>query len=111
MTLTAVQPPGRFGAFHLERDDSTIHTFKEKPTATSESGWVNGGHMVLEPAALDYIDTDSTIWEREPLEKLALDDQLVAYRHTGYWQSMDTLRDRHVLEQEWNSGSPPWKTW
>ncbi len=111
VTLTAVQPPGRYGAFHLERDDSTIHSFKEKPTPTSESGWVNGGYMVVEPEALDYIENDSTVWELEPLENLANDGQLVAYRHAGYWQSMDTLRDRMVLEKEWDSGAPPWKVW
>lgn len=111
VTLTAVQPPGRYGAFHLERDDSSINTFKEKPTPTSESGWVNGGYMVIEPRALDYIEEDSTVWEREPLENLARDGELVAYRHTEYWQSMDTLRDRHVLQQKWDSGSAPWKIW
>jgi glucose-1-phosphate cytidylyltransferase len=111
VTLTAVQPPGRYGAFHLERNDSSIHSFKEKPTPTSESGWVNGGYMVMEPTALDYIEGDSTVWELEPLESLAHDGQLVAYRHTGYWQSMDTLRDRMVLEKEWESGAPPWKVW
>ena len=109
VTLTAVQPPGRYGAFHFEKGTSAIHSFKEKPTPTGESGWVNGGYMVMEPA-LDYIEDDSTIWEREPLENLAHDGELVAYRHTGYWQSMDTLRDRHVLEQEWAAGAP-WKIW
>ena len=111
VTLTAVQPPGRFGAFHLESDDSAIHSFKEKPSPTGESAWVNGGYMVIEPAALEYIDGDSTVWEREPLERLAQEGQLVAYRHTGYWQNMDTLRDRHVLEDEWAGGSPRWKIW
>ena len=110
VTLTAVQPPGRYGAFHFEPETSSIHSFKEKPTSTGETGWVNGGYMVMEPAALDYIEGDSTVWEREPLENLARDGQLVAYRHTEYWQSMDTLRDRHVLEDKWAAGAP-WKTW
>jgi glucose-1-phosphate cytidylyltransferase len=106
-TLTAIQPPGRFGALALEGD--RIETFREKPTG--DGGWVNGGFFVLEPGIFDYIEGDQTIWEREPLERLADDGQLAAYRHTGYWQNMDSLRDKIVLEEQWASGKPGWKTW
>jgi glucose-1-phosphate cytidylyltransferase len=108
-TLTAVQPPGRFGVFHLEDGETKIKRFREKPQA--EKAWINGGFFVLEPGIFDYIDDDSTVWEREPLQKLARDQQLSAFRHQGYWQNMDTLRDQKVLEKLWRSGSPPWKTW
>ncbi|MDX1645377.1 MAG: glucose-1-phosphate cytidylyltransferase [Thermoanaerobaculia bacterium] len=111
VTLTAVQPPGRFGAFHLHPGQEGIEQFKEKPSPTSDSAWVNGGYFVVEPAALDYIDGDDTVWERDPLENLARDGELMAWRHTTYWQNMDTLRDMHVLEDEWNTGSPRWKIW
>ena len=108
-TLTAIQPPGRFGALVLGTEDSKIATFKEKPDG--DGGWVNGGFFVLEPAVFDYIGNDSTVWEHEPLERLANEGQLSAYRHRGYWQSMDTLRDKAVLETDWASGNPPWKLW
>lgn len=107
-TLTAIQPPGRFGALSLGHGDK-IGSFEEKPKG--DLGWVNGGFFVLEPGAIDYIDGDPTIWEREPLERLAADGQLAAYRHPGYWQNMDTLRDKMVLEELWSSGAPPWKVW
>ena len=108
-TVTAIQPPGRFGALGLREGTDKVAAFHEKPVG--DGGWVNGGFFVLEPAALDYIDGDDTIWEREPLERLAHDGMLAAYRHAGYWQNMDTLRDKMILEQQWSSEAPPWKTW
>ena len=108
-TLTAVQPPGRFGAFSLEQDQSKVSTFKEKPQG--DGAWINGGYFVLEPSVLDYINGDSTIWEREPLEKLAEDRMVAAYKHYGFWQPMDTLRDKNVLEDLWQRGEAPWKAW
>ncbi|MCB0190820.1 MAG: glucose-1-phosphate cytidylyltransferase [Anaerolineae bacterium] len=110
-TLTAVQPPGRFGAFSLEDQQIKVNSFKEKPQGRGEMAWINGGFFVLEPSVLDYITSDSTVWEREPLEGLARDGQLAAYRHYGFWQPMDTLRDRNVLEDLWQSGNAPWKVW
>jgi glucose-1-phosphate cytidylyltransferase len=108
-TVTAVQPPGRFGTLNLRHEGSRIEEFVEKPRG--DGGWVNGGFFVLEPGALDYISGESTVWEREPMENLARDGQLVAYRHEGYWQPMDTLRDKTVLEERWASGDAPWKVW
>ena len=108
-TLTAIQPPGRFGAFSLTANQSKITTFKEKPDG--DEAWVNGGFFVLEPEVIDYIEGDSTVWEREPLEHLARDGKLVAYRHQEFWQPMDTLRDKHFLEELWQSGEAPWKVW
>jgi glucose-1-phosphate cytidylyltransferase len=110
-TLTAVQPPGRFGALTLHPGEDRIRSFLEKPTAGDggNAAWINGGYFVLEPAVLDLIDGDDTVWEREPLERLAQAGQLAAYRHEGFWQPMDTLRDRHVLEELWASGDAPWK--
>lgn len=110
-TLTAVQPPGRFGAFTLEAHQTTIRSFTEKPKGGRDTAWINGGFFVLEPSVMDYITGDSTVWEREPLEKLAQDGQLAAYRHYGFWQPMDTLRDKNVLEGLWNSNEAPWKLW
>jgi glucose-1-phosphate cytidylyltransferase len=106
-TVTAVQPPGRFGALDLDRE--LITSFREKPQG--DGGWINGGFFVLSPNALDYVDGDATIWERESLERLAADRQLAAYRHTGFWQPMDTLRDKLHLEELWNSGRAPWRIW
>jgi glucose-1-phosphate cytidylyltransferase len=106
-TMTAVRPPARFG--HLELDGDRIVEFSEKPQ-TGE-GWINGAFFVLEPAVFDYIDGDDTAWEREPLERLASEGQLMAYRHTSFWQCMDTLRDRKLLESLWQSGNAPWKIW
>lgn len=106
-TLTAVQPSGRFGALHLERDK--VKEFEEKPKG--DGAWVNGGFFVLEPQIFDYIEGDETIWEKEPLENLAKDGQLMAYKHTGFWKPMDTLRDKRELELLWQSGNPPWKIW
>ena len=108
-TLTAVQPPGRFGAFMLDRGQSKVLTFREKPTG--DGAWVNGGFFVLEPAVLDYISSDDTVWEREPMERLAAEGNLSAYQHSGFWQPMDTLRDKHFLEELWQSGKAPWKKW
>lgn len=108
-TLTAVQPAGRFGAFSLEHEECQISSFKEKPQGGT--GWINGGFFVLEPSAIDYIDGDSTIWEREPMEALAQEGKLRAFRHRGFWQSMDTLRDKMLLEDLWTSGKRPWKVW
>ena len=108
-TMTAVQPPGRFGAISLGREENKVSTFHEKPDG--EGGWINGGFFVLEPQVMDYIADDSTVWEREPLETLAKQGQLAAYRHRGFWQPMDTLRDKMVLEKLWESGNAPWKIW
>lgn len=110
-TLTAVQPPGRFGALMLDPAEDLVMHFHEKPTSGDEAAWVNGGFFVLEPAVLDYIDGDDTVFEREPLERIARDGQLAAYPHTGFWQPMDTLRDKAVLEQHWESGEAPWRVW
>jgi len=111
-TLTAVQPPGRFGVFNLEHEKDLIQNFREKPKGESHgSAWINGGFFVLEPKVFDYIKGDQTIWEREPLETFANDNQLSAYRHTGYWQNMDTLHDKNVLDKIWREGNPLWKNW
>lgn len=108
-TLTAVQPPGRFGAFSLDNKQNKILTFREKPQG--DGAWINGGFFVLEPGVIDYIVDDSTVWEREPMENLARDGMLSAYRYTGYWQNMDTLRDKNTLEELWQGGKAPWKIW
>jgi len=106
-TLTAVQAPGRFGSLSLE--ERKITGFREKPQG--DGGRINGGFFVLSPPALEYIDGDETIWEREPLEELAAEGRLYAFVHDGFWQPMDTLRDKILLERLWDSGSPPWKIW
>lgn len=106
-TLTAIQPPGRFGSLGLT--DECVSEFLEKPQG--DGGWINGGFFVLSPKVLEYIDSDATIWEKEPLENLARDDQLMAYKHHGFWHAMDTLRDKQLLEKLWQSGNPPWKIW
>lgn len=108
-TLTAVQPPGRFGAFTLEENQTRILHFREK--APGDGAWINGGFFVLEPDVLRYIEGDATIWEKEPMQKLARDGQLAAYRHQGFWQNMDTLRDKNYLEDLWQQGNPPWQRW
>jgi glucose-1-phosphate cytidylyltransferase len=108
-TVTAIQPPGRFGALGLQEGDSRPHSFEEKPRG--DGGWVNGVFFVLEPGVLDFIDSDDSIWEREPMERLAAAGELSAYRHSGYWQNLDTLRDKMVLEELWEAGDPPWKVW
>lgn len=106
-TVTSVQPPGRFGA--LEVVSEKVAGFKEKPKGDGVS--TNGGFFVLSPRVIDYIDNDQTVWEREPLEQLANEGQLSAYRHDGFWQPMDVLRDRIMLEELWSSGKAPWKVW
>jgi glucose-1-phosphate cytidylyltransferase len=106
VTLTAVRPPARFGA--LEFDGDRIRHFKEK--STLHEGWINGGFSVIEPAALRYIEAD-VMWEHAPMESLAADGQLFAYKHEGFWQCMDTLRDLRYLESLWDAGQAPWKTW
>jgi len=108
-TLTAVQPPGRFGAFNLPHDKNVVLSFHEKPEG--DGAWINGGYFVLEPEVIDYIVDDSTVWEKDPMDMLARNGKLAAYRHSGFWQPMDTLRDKHVLEQLWLSGRAPWKIW
>jgi glucose-1-phosphate cytidylyltransferase len=106
-TLTAVQPAGRFGALDIE--DKRITRFEEKPQG--DGSWINGGFFVLEPQALALIEDDSTVWERGPMERLAQDGQLSAFTHRGFWQPMDTLRDKTRLEELWQSGQAPWKVW
>lgn len=106
-TLTAVRPPARFG--HLDLDGDQIVDFSEKPQ--TREGWINGAFFVLEPGVIDYIPGDDTLWEKEPLEQLAKDGQLMAYKYSGFWQCMDTLRDKRRLEGLWDSNQAPWKTW
>jgi glucose-1-phosphate cytidylyltransferase len=106
-TVTAVQPPGRFGSLNVEKQ--RITSFEEKPQG--DHSWINGGYFVLSPKVMDYIKGDLTVWEREPMEQLARDGKLAAYVHRGFWQCMDTLRDKTQLEGLWNSTRPPWKVW
>ena len=106
-TMTTVQPPGRFGA--LDIDGTKVKTFLEKPKG--DGGWINGGFFVLNPKVFDLIEGDQTIWERRPLEILANQDQLQAYFHEGFWQCMDTLRDKTYLEDLWTQNQAPWKSW
>ena len=106
-TVTGVQPPGRFGS--LDFEGNRVRSFQEKPMG--DGSWINGGFFVLEPSVIDLIDSDRTIWERQPLEILAKSSQLSLYKHRGFWQPMDTLRDKVLLEELWNAGKAPWKTW
>ena len=106
-TLTATYPPGRFGAIDIQEQQVT--NFKEKPKG--DGAMINGGFFVLSPKVLSYINGDNTVWEQEPLLKLAQNKQLMAYEHPGFWQPMDTLRDKYLLEELWNSGKAPWKKW
>lgn len=108
-TVTAVQPPGRFGAFTMRADEVRVPTFKEKPDG--DGAWVNGGFFVLEKEVIDLVEGDDTVWERGPMETLASSGQLAAYRHNGFWQPMDTLRDKQVLESMWSEGRAPWRKW
>lgn len=108
-TLTAVQPPGRFGAFNLAHDQARVPSFVEKPQG--DGAWINGGFFVLEPEVFEYIEGDATVWEREPMDRLAQAGQLAAYRHRGFWQPMDTLRDKNYLEGLWENRTAPWKIW
>lgn len=106
-TVTAVQPPGRFGAVEIE--GMRVHSFEEKPRG--DGSWLNGGFFVLSPAVDRYIGGDDTVWEQEPVRTLARQGQLAPYLHGGFWQAMDTLRDRHLLERLWSSGDAPWRVW
>ena len=106
-TLTAVQPPGRFGAINMEKH--RITSFEEKPQG--DGGWINGGFFVLSPKVIDYVESDATLWEKEPLDRLARQGDLSAFMHKGFWYAMDTLRDKNHLEELWSSGKAPWKTW
>lgn len=105
-TVTSVEPPARFGALVIEND--RVVSFREKPIG---EGWVSGGFFVLSPKVLDYVKNDHTIWEKEPLERLAAEGELSNYRHAGFWQPMDTIRDKTLLEQLWAEGRAPWKVW
>lgn len=106
-TITAVQPPGRYGALHLEGD--LVRGFLEKPRG--DGGWINGGFFVLSPKVIDYIDGDNTPWELVPMQRLAREGNLSVYPHEGFWQPMDTLRDKNYIEELWRSGKAPWKIW
>ena len=107
-TVTAVQPSGRFGALNLT-DDQTVHSFLEKPKG--DGAWINGGFFVCEPKILDYIDGDNTVFEKGPMEKIAADGEMKAFNHTGFWKPMDTLRDKHELEEDWSNSKAKWKIW
>ena len=107
-TVTAVQPSGRFGAINLT-EDNDVHSFMEKPKG--DGSWINGGFFVCEPSVFEYINNDSTIWEREPMEKIAEAGQMAAYKHDGFWKPMDTLRDKVELESDWTKGAAQWKIW
>ncbi len=106
-TVTAVQPPGRYGA--LNRESDLVTGFVEKPKG--DGGWINGGFFVLSPKCIDYIDSDDTAWEQRPLKDIALKGELMAYEHKDFWQPMDTLREKNLLEELWESGKAPWKNW
>jgi glucose-1-phosphate cytidylyltransferase len=106
-TITAVQPPGRYGALNLI--DELVSGFVEKPKG--DGGWINGGFFVLSPQCIDYIDSDDTFWELKPLNSIAADKELMAFKHAGFWQPMDTLREKNLLEELWSSGKAPWKSW
>jgi len=106
-TVTAIQPPGRYGALNME--GIAVRSFQEKPAG--DGAWINGGFFVLEPSVFDYLQGDQTSWEGQPLQQLAQEGQLMSYQHSGFWQAMDTLRDKNHLEELWQSGKSPWKTW
>lgn len=108
-TLTAVQPPGRFGAIALAANQTHIEDFLEKPAG--DGAWINGGYFVCEPDVFNHIEGDSVVWEQEPLRGIARNGDLCAFRHSGFWHPMDTLRDKHYLETVWQSGKVPWKVW
>jgi glucose-1-phosphate cytidylyltransferase len=109
VTMTAVQPGGRFGVLNIDNTTDSIVGFVEK--AVEDGGWINGGFMVMEPAIFDYLDSDQTILEKEPLERLSKDSNMCAYKHRGFWHCMDTLRDKYVLEDYWKKSEAPWKFW
>jgi glucose-1-phosphate cytidylyltransferase len=106
-TVTSIQPPGRYGALNIK--DDRVLEFQEKPAG--DGAWINGGFFVLEPSVVDLIDGDDTVWEQGPLKKLAASGQLSAFKHEGFWQAMDTLREKNLLEDLWQSGKAPWKSW
>ncbi|MDI4232954.1 glucose-1-phosphate cytidylyltransferase [Bradyrhizobium sp. 31Argb] len=106
-TVTAIQPPGRYGALRI--DDGKVEQFQEKPAG--DGAWINGGFFVLEPSVIDYIEGDATVWEQAPLQTLAAKGQLTSYQHDGFWHAMDTLRDKNQLEDMWAKGRAPWKSW
>jgi glucose-1-phosphate cytidylyltransferase len=106
-TVTAVQPPGRFGSLTMQ--NHSVTSFKEKPHG--DNAWINGGYFVLSPKVIDYIDGDAIVWEKEPLQALASQGELAAYHHDGFWLPMDTLRDKVCLEELWNENRAPWKCW
>jgi glucose-1-phosphate cytidylyltransferase len=106
-TLTGVQPPGRYGALSI--DGTAVTSLQEKPMG--DGGWINGGFFVLEPGVIDYVEGDATLWERQPMQRLATEGQMSVYMHTGFWQPMDTLREKNYLEELWASGKAPWKSW
>jgi len=106
-TLTAVQPPGRFGAINMDKQE--IVSFEEKPRGSH--GWINGGYFVLNPQVVDYIEGDHTVWEKDIMERLSREGRLAAFLHTGFWHCMDNLRDKNYLDEVWNSGNVPWKVW
>jgi glucose-1-phosphate cytidylyltransferase len=108
-TLTAVRPPGRFGAFRLQEGQTRIESFREKPQG--DGAWINGGFFVCEPSVMDYIHGDEAVWEREPMENLASDGVLAAFQHRGFWHPMDTLHDKIVLDRLWEAGEAPWRVW
>ena len=108
-TVTAVQQPGRFGALDLSPDKTRIKGFREKSMA--DGHLINGGYFVCEPEVIDYVEGDTTVWEEEPLKGLVADDKLAVYHYAGFWQNMDTLRDKHVLQEMWDKGNAPWKVW
>ena len=108
-TVTAVQPPGRFGALALDHRSALVGGFLEKPAG--DGGWMNGGFFVLNRSAIDTIDGDATIWEREPVDRLVTSGDLVGYRHFGFWSCMDTLKEKQMLDEMWESGKAPWKIW
>lgn len=107
-SVTSVQPSGRFGALNIGQDGH-VHSFLEKPKG--DGAWINGGFFVCEPGVINYIAGDPTVWEREPLENLAADGEMMAFKHDGFWKPMDTLRDKQELEHDWNTGSAKWKIW
>ncbi len=109
VTMTAVQPGGRFGVLNIDHNTDGILGFVEK--AVEDGGWINGGFMVMEPSVFDYLDGDNTILERDPLERLSAANEMSAFKHHGFWHCMDTLRDKYVLEDLWNCNQAPWKTW
>ena len=106
-TVTAIRPPGRFGSLAI--DNSIVTHFQEKPAG--DGIWINGGFFILEPKVFNSIEGDDTVWEQQPMQKLTKSEELTAYKHNGFWQAMDTLRDKNLLEDAWSSGDAPWKVW